>query len=118
MQVWNFPFANIVGSRLRGAVIPDFMEKLREDSERLMILDNGLQEKSYMYPEDCLDAMCHVIEHTDRPMNTFNLGTRMTTSVNRIADIVSDELGLGPNYEYTGDEHGWTGDHRCQKLVQ
>ena len=110
MTVWNFRFANIVGSGLRGAVIPDFIEKLREDPETLTILGNGLQEKSYMHLEDCLDAMFHVIEHADRPMNTFNLGTRTTTSVNRIADIVSDELGLDPAYEYTGGERGWTGD--------
>ena len=110
VRVWNFRFANIVGPRLRGAVIPDFVEKLREDPETLTILGNGLQEKSYMHIEDCLDAMFHVIEHADRPMNTFNLGTRTTTSVNRIADIVSDELELDPAYEYTGGERGWTGD--------
>ncbi|KYH25051.1 GDP-L-fucose synthase [Halalkalicoccus paucihalophilus] len=110
MRVWTFRFANIVGPRLRGAVIPDFVEKLRDDPETLTILGNGLQEKSYMYIEDCLDAMAHVIEHTDRPVNTFNLGTRTTTSVNRIADIVSDELGVDPEYEYTGGERGWTGD--------
>ncbi|WP_122089211.1 SDR family NAD(P)-dependent oxidoreductase [Halalkalicoccus subterraneus] len=110
MTVWNFRFANIVGSGLRGAVIPDFIEKLQANPETLTILGNGLQEKSYMYIEDCLDAMFHVIEHADRPMNTVNLGTRTTTSVNRIADIVSDELGLDPDYEYTGGERGWTGD--------
>ncbi|KYH24949.1 GDP-L-fucose synthase [Halalkalicoccus paucihalophilus] len=110
MQVWTFRFANIVGPHLRGAVIPDFVEKLRANPETLTILGNGLQEKSYMYIEDCLDAMEHVIEHADRPVNTFNLGTRTTTSVNRIADIVSDELGLDPEYEYTGGERGWTGD--------
>ncbi|ADJ14011.1 NAD-dependent epimerase/dehydratase family protein [Halalkalicoccus jeotgali] len=110
MRVWTFRFANIVGPHLRGAVIPDFVEKLRANPETLTILGNGRQEKSYMYIEDCLDAMEHVIEHTERPVNTFNLGTRTTTSVNRIADIVSDELGLDPDYEYTGGERGWTGD--------
>lgn len=84
MMVWNFRFANIVGSGLREAVIPDFIEKLRDDPETLTILGNGLQEKSYIYIDDCLDAMFHVIKHADRPMNTFNLGTRTTTSVNRL----------------------------------
>ncbi|MFC7114622.1 NAD-dependent epimerase/dehydratase family protein [Natronoarchaeum sp. GCM10025703] len=107
---WTFRFANIVGPRLIGAVIPDFIEKLREEPETLTILGNGLQEKSYMHIEDCLDAMIHVIENTDSSLNTYNLGTRTTTSVNRIADIVSDELGLNPEYEYTGGERGWTGD--------
>ncbi|ADJ13902.1 NAD-dependent epimerase/dehydratase family protein [Halalkalicoccus jeotgali] len=110
MRVWTFRFANIVGPRLRGAVIPDFVEKLRANPETLTILGNGRQEKSYMYIEDCLDAMSHIIEHTDQPVNTFNLGTRTTTSVNQIADIISDELGVDPKYEYTGGERGWTGD--------
>ena len=113
--VWNFRFANVVGPRLRGAVIPDFIEKLRADPETLTILGNGKQEKSYLYIDNCLDAMMHVIEHADlrgpdQRMHTYNLGTRTTTSVDTIADIVADELGLSPAYEYTGGERGWTGD--------
>ncbi|ELZ22180.1 NAD-dependent epimerase/dehydratase family protein [Natrinema limicola] len=110
LTVWNFRFANVVGPRLRGAVIPDFIEKLSDDPETLTILGNGRQEKSYLHIEDCLDAMCHVVEHADGAMNTYNLGTRTTTSVDRIAAIVADELGLEPEFEYTGGERGWTGD--------
>jgi UDP-glucose 4-epimerase len=117
LTVRTFRFANIVGSRLRGAVIPDFsvsklatVEKLEENPETLTILGNGRQEKSYMHIDDCIDAMLHVLEHANGPLATYNLGTRTTTSVNRIADIVSDELGLEPDYEYTGGDRGWTGD--------
>ena len=110
LTVYNYRFANIVGPRLRGAVIPDFIEKLRDDSETLTILGNGLQEKSYMHIEDCLDAMLYVREHATGPMATYNLGTRTTTSVNRIADIVAEELGVTPEYSYTGGERGWSGD--------
>jgi len=109
--VWNYRFANIVGPRLQaGAVIPDFIEKLEEDPETLTILGDGRQEKSYMHIEDCLDAMVHVVEHADRPVNTYNLGTRTTTSVTTIADIVADEMGFDPEYEYTGGDRGWVGD--------
>jgi len=110
LTVWNFRFANVVGPRLRGAVIPDFIEKLLDDPEQLTILGDGRQEKSYLHIEDCLDAMCHVVEHADDAMNTYNLGTRTTTSVDRIATIVADELGVDPEREYTGGERGWTGD--------
>ncbi|QFU81764.1 NAD-dependent epimerase/dehydratase family protein [Natronorubrum aibiense] len=110
LTVWNFRFANVVGSRLRGAVIPDFIEKLRENPETLTILGDGRQEKSYLHVEDCLDAICHTIEHADGAMNTYNLGTRTTTSVDRIASIVAEELDVDPAREYTGGERGWTGD--------
>jgi len=109
--VWNYRFANIVGPRLQpGSVIPDFIGKLREDPETLTILGDGRQEKSYMHVEDCVDAMCHVAEHADAAVNTYNLGTRTTTSVTTIADIVSDEMGLDPAYEFTGGDRGWVGD--------
>ncbi len=110
LTVWIFRFANIVGPRLRGAVVPDFIEKLWEDPETLEILGDGRQQKSYMHIEDCVSAICHVIAETDEPVNTYNLGTRTTTSVRRIADIVSDELGVEPTYSYTGGDRGWEGD--------
>ena len=110
MTVRNVRFANIVGPRLRGAVIPDFIEKLQADPETLTILGNGRQEKSYMHVDDCIDAMLHVLEEATGSMTSVNLGTRTTTSVNRIADIVTDEMGIDPAYEYTGGERGWTGD--------
>jgi len=109
--VWSFRFANIVGPRLQlGAVIPDFVDKLREDPDSLTILGDGRQEKSYMHIDDCIDAMCHVVEHADRPFNAYNLGTRTTTSVTTIADIVAEEMGLDPEYEFTGGDRGWVGD--------
>ncbi|SNZ06310.1 UDP-glucose 4-epimerase [Natronoarchaeum philippinense] len=109
-SVWTFRFANIVGPGLRGAVIPDFVEKLDEDPETLTILGDGRQEKSYMHVTDCVDAMVHVIAHADQPVNAYNLGTRTTTSVDRIAAIVADEMGIDPDHEYTGGDRGWTGD--------
>jgi UDP-glucose 4-epimerase len=111
MTAWVFRFANIVGPRLqKGAVIPDFIHKLHEDPDALEILGDGRQEKSYMHIEECVDAMCHVVEHADRPFNVYNLGTRTTTSVTTIADIVADEMGLDPTYEFTGGDRGWVGD--------
>jgi UDP-glucose 4-epimerase len=110
VQSWVFRFANIVGPYQRGNVIPDFVQKLQENPETLTILGDGRQEKSYLHVEDCVDAMCHVVEHADADLNTYNLGSRTTTSVTRIADIVSEAMGLDPTYEYTGGDRGWTGD--------
>jgi UDP-glucose 4-epimerase len=109
--VWVYRFANIVGPRLqKGAVIPDFIGKLREDPGTLEILGDGRQEKSYLHVAECIDAMCHVVENADGPFNVYNLGTRTTTSVTTIADIVADEMGLEPDYEFTGGDRGWVGD--------
>jgi len=108
--VWTVRFANIVGPHQRGNVVPDFIEKLARDPTELEILGDGRQEKSYMHVSECVDAIEHVIENANDDLNTYNLGTRTTTSVTAIADIVSDELGLDPTYSYTGGDRGWTGD--------
>lgn len=117
LTAWQFRFANVVGPHQRDNVIPDFVEKLLDDPNRLRILGNGLQEKSYIHVEDCIDAMCHIIKHSpDRPNNIYNIGTRTTTSVTRIADLVAKEMGLDPEYEYTGGSRGWIGDVPKMKL--
>ena len=113
-RVWNFRFANIVGPRLQlGAVIPDFIHKLKQDPTELEILGNGLQQKSYMHVTDCVDAMCHLVERVrpeSGPVHTFNLGTNTTTSVNEIAEVVCGVLDVDPSIEHTGGDRGWTGD--------
>ena len=103
-------FANIVGPRLRGAVIPDFVQKLNDNPEQLRILGDGRQEKSYMHVSDCVAAMSHVIRAADDDYDVYNLGTQTTTSVTEIADIVADVMGVDPSYAYTGGDRGWTGD--------
>lgn len=110
IQSWVFRFANVVGPRLRGAVIPDFIEKLRDDPETLTILGDGRQEKSYLHVTDCVDAIEHVVENTNDELNVYNLGTRSTTSVDDIAAIVASAMDLDPAFEYTGGDRGWTGD--------
>ena len=54
--------------------------------------------------------MLSVVGRAEGALNVYNLGTRTTTSVDRIADIVADEMGVDPDREYTGGEQGWTGD--------
>jgi UDP-glucose 4-epimerase len=111
--VWNFRLANVLGPRSGAGVVPDFVEKLSANPEKLSILGDGSQEKSYIHVEQCIDAIQHVVKHSSEevgPIHTYNLGNRTTTSVNRIADIVSSEMGVNPCYEYTGGDRGWSGD--------
>ena len=111
LQAWIFRFANIIGTRGTHGVIFDFIHKLKADPTRLEVLGNGLQEKSYMEVEDCVDGILHVMQRTDEPLNLFNLGSHDTASVRRIAEIVVEETGCNnATIEYTGGDRGWAGD--------
>ena len=111
LQAWIFRFANIIGERGTHGVIFDFIHKLKSDPNRLEVLGNGMQEKSYMEVGDCVDAMLHVVKHTNEPVNLYNLGSNDTCSVRNIAAIVVKETGCdNAQIEYTGGDRGWAGD--------
>lgn len=109
-QVWAFRFANVVGPHQRNTVVPDFVEKLLEDPETLEILGDGRQEKAYIHVSDTVEGMLHVMGEADGAFNLYNLGTKTTIPVTQIAAIVSDVVGVDPDYKFTGGERGWTGD--------
>lgn len=114
MQVWMFRFANIVGPKVRSrgrTVIGDFLHRLRQDPSKLLILGNGRQAKSYLLSEECVAGMMTCVDRAEGKLNVFNLGSRDWLTVNRIADLVVEALGLtNVQYEYTGTEGGWPGD--------
>jgi UDP-glucose 4-epimerase len=99
--------ANIVGGRNEKGVIYDFVNKLKENPEKLTILGNGKQRKSYLHVSDTVNG---ILEAWKSDKTVFNIGAEDSIDVDGIADIVAEELGLDPEYEYTGGERGWEGD--------
>jgi UDP-glucose 4-epimerase len=61
--------------------------------------------------EDCVDGILHLLERPDGDVNVFNITTRGGTSVTRIAELVTQALGLpDTKLAYTGGSTGWRGD--------
>ncbi|MGC8614160.1 MAG: NAD-dependent epimerase/dehydratase family protein, partial [Conexivisphaera sp.] len=89
-----FRLANIVGPRSRHGVIYDFVGKLRANPRELEVLGDGTQSKSYLYVEDCVDAMLLGIEKSSERVSIYNVGSEDRISVIRIAEVVSEEMGL------------------------
>lgn len=99
--------ANIVGGRNQKGVIYDFIHKLRDNPEKLTILGNGKQRKSYLHVSDTVSG---ILSAWKSEKTVFNIGSKDSIDVDEIADIVAVEMGLNPKYEYTGGEKGWEGD--------
>ena len=99
--------ANIVGGRNQKGVIYDFIHKLKDNPEKLVILGNGKQRKSYLHVSDTVSGILSALESED---TVFNIGSEDSIDVDGIAEIVADEMDLNPEYEYTGGEKGWDGD--------
>ena len=110
IQSWIFRFVSILGERYTHGHVFDFYKSLLKNPEKLLILGNGKQRKSYLYIQDCLDAMLLAIEKAQKEVNIFNLGTEEHVDVDYSVDVITQHLGLNPAREYTGEERGWIGD--------
>lgn len=109
-QGYIFRFVSILGERYSHGHVFDFYKSLRANPNELKILGNGHQRKSYLYVQDCLDAMLLAIEKSQDKVNIFNLGTDEYCQVNDSIGWITSQLGLNPKLSYTGGERGWIVD--------
>ncbi|KAA0015054.1 MAG: NAD-dependent epimerase/dehydratase family protein [Thermoplasmata archaeon] len=118
MEALIYRFANVVGPRSTHGVIYDFIRKLKANPRELEILGDGRQKKSYLYIDDCIDAMLFTMEKARQKVEIYNIGSEDWVEVREIADIVSQEMGVTPEYKFTGgiDGRGWKGDVKLMRL--
>ena len=109
-QGYVFRFVSILGERYSHGHVFDFYRKLRANPSEIEVLGDGRQRKSYLYVQDCLDAMLTVLREAREPFNVYNLGTDHYCSVDDSLDWICAYLGVQPRRRYTGGERGWIGD--------
>ena len=110
MEGHIFRFVSILGERYTHGHILDFYKQLREHSGHLDILGDGRQRKSYLYVQDCVDALLLAIERGAGRLNLYNLGTDEYCTVNDSIGWIAERLGCAPRLNYAGGERGWVGD--------
>lgn len=110
-QSWIFRFVSILGARYTHGHVFDFYKQLKADPTQLRVLGNGKQRKSYLYIQDCLDALQVAIEKATDKVNIFNLGVDGYCEVNDSIGWICQTLGVQPRLEYTGGDRGWIGDN-------
>jgi UDP-glucose 4-epimerase len=110
LQAYIFRFVSILGERYTHGHVFDFYQQLAEHPEHLHVLGNGHQRKSYLYVQDCINAILLAIEKADAKVNIFNLGTDEYCEVNDSTGWICEYLKLHPKLTYSGGERGWVGD--------
>jgi UDP-glucose 4-epimerase len=106
-----FRFVSIFGERYTHGHIFDFYKKLLKDPAKLHILGNGKQRKSYLYIQDCLDAILMALDKAPERVNVLNLGTDEYCQVLDSVGWICGHLGLSPELTFSGGERGWIGDN-------
>jgi UDP-glucose 4-epimerase len=109
-QGYIFRFVSLLGERYSHGHVFDFFRSLRRDPRELRVLGNGQQRKSYLYVQDCLDAMMTAIEKAHERINIFNLGADEYCRVVDSIGWITAHLGVAPQLKFAGGERGWIGD--------
>src|SRR5580658_6331989 len=82
-----FRFVSILGERYTHGHIFDFYKQLLANPAKLKVLGDGTQRKSYLYVQDCVNAMLHVMTSgtalkARHNVEIYNLGTNEFVQVN------------------------------------
>ena len=110
-QSWIFRFVSILGERYTHGHVYDFYQKLKSDPTKLQVLGDGRQRKSYLYVQDCLDAILLAMDKAQEKVNIFNLGVDSYCEVNDSVGWICESLGVKPQLQSTGGDRGWVGDN-------
>ena len=111
-----FRFVSILGERYTHGHVFDFSRQLLDHPDHLKVLGDGTQRKSYLYIQDCIDAMLHVIwlqtaKTAKHRVEIFNLGTDEYCQVADSIAWICEHLELKPQLEFSGGDRGWIGDN-------
>jgi UDP-glucose 4-epimerase len=103
-------FVSILGERYTHGHVFDFYRKLQADASQIEVLGDGRQRKSYLYVQDCVDAVLLALENAEQLVNVFNVGADEYCTVDDSLGWICEELGVTPRRNYTGGQRGWIGD--------
>ncbi|MDR1510780.1 MAG: NAD-dependent epimerase/dehydratase family protein [Synergistaceae bacterium] len=104
-------FVSILGEGYTHGHVFDFVCQLRADPGHLSVLGDGYQRKSYLYVQDCIDAMLLLEGCLPEKYGVFNLGVDSYCTVRDSIEWITEWLGVKPEISYTGGERGWVGDN-------
>lgn len=98
----------------------DFVQKLKKDPNRLEILGDGTQRKSYLHIDDLVESILLSLEKSTGKVGVLNVGSEDQVDVRSIAETVIREMGLkGVSLVFTGGVdggRGWKGDVKNMHL--
>jgi UDP-glucose 4-epimerase len=113
LRACAFRLGNVVGARQTHGVGFDFIRRLRAQPDRLRILGDGQQSKSYIHVDDVIDAVLLAHRATSQSFEVYNVATGDYITVTEIAELAIEIAGLAADQvqlEYTGGDRGWKGD--------
>jgi len=112
LQSFIFRFVSILGPRYTHGHVFDFYSQLREHPDRLYVLGDVHQRKSYLQVSDCVEGILCALKNGCASVNRLNLGADEWCEVNQSVRWITEYLRANPTITYAGGDRGWIGDSR------
>tara|TARA_B100000795_G_scaffold178503_1_gene135012 strand:- start:50181 stop:51170 length:990 start_codon:yes stop_codon:yes gene_type:complete len=112
-----FRFVSLLGSRYPHGHVFDFVKQLKKNPNKLKVLGDGSQRKSYMHISDCIDAILITAEqkrtalHSKHNYEVYHLGFPAFIRLSDSISFICDQMNLKPELNFTGGDRGWIGDN-------
>ena len=83
-----------------GRVFPNFYNAIK-NSKPINIEGDGNQKRSFMYIDDCVDALSLLMNSRNKLPDVVNIGSEELYSVNDLAKLIASKLDLNFEVNYT-----------------
>ena len=83
-----------------GRVFPNFFNAIK-NSEPINIEGDGKQQRSFMFIDDCVEAIVGLMEAEITLPNVVNIGSEEPYSINDLASLIATKLNLQYEVNYT-----------------
>lgn len=101
-----------VGYGLTHGIIYDFIRKIRRDPTKLEVFgDKPGTEKCFVHVTDVVEGFIEAWKRADLHQ-AYNVCGKGTLSVEKLAQIVSEEMGVNPEIVWLGSGSTWKGDNK------
>jgi UDP-glucose 4-epimerase len=103
------------GPRQQKQIVFDFMVKLRDNPDELMILGDGSQTRDFVFVTDVVAAALLVAERGPAQGETYNVASGTAHTTRELAAVVAEALDLKPEFRLSGqvrpgDTQHWRAD--------
>lgn len=110
-RAYLFRFPNVIGIPATHGVMLDFVRKLVETPNNLMVLGDGTQQKGYLHVEELIDAMLFIQDKCDDKISIYNIGSGDEgVTVRFIAEETVRAVAPSASITFGTGNKGWVGD--------
>jgi UDP-glucose 4-epimerase len=103
--------SNIIGPGTKRGIIHDIVARLADDPNRIRLLGDGRQTRSYLHVDDCVAALRTAAAPDTGGYEVLNVCNTDALSAATVARLVADEFPHGtPEVVTAGGDSGWLGD--------